>query len=55
MVAEVEFKMPREKMRQKKRTKLRNYMKKLLHETQESGRRIAGLDECVKLSHFQYI
>lgn len=53
MVAEeVEFKMPREKRRQE-RTKLRRDMKKLLHETQEGGRRITRVDECSKLSNFQ--
>lgn len=53
MVAkEVEFKMAGEKRRQK-RTKLRNYMKKFMHETQEGGRRITRVDECVKLSNFQ--
>lgn len=60
MVAEgVEFKMPRERRGQKGTklknymTKLRIYMKKLVHETQEGGRRITRVDECVKLPNFQ--
>lgn len=60
MVAEgVEFKMPRERRGQKgtklrnDMTKLQNYIKKLVHETQEGGGRIARADECVKLPNFQ--
>jgi len=47
-----EFKMPGAKSRQK-RTKLRNDLKTLVHETQKGFRRITRVDECVKLSNFQ--
>lgn len=38
---------------QEQRTKLRNDLKTLVHETQKGFRRITRVDECVKLSNFQ--